>query len=292
MGIDLGGTKIEGILLGPDGDTLNRTRIATPSEDYPSILRAIEQIIATLTDDPAMPVGIGTPGSLSRHSGLMRNANTTCLNGQPLLQDLHSQLGRPVRIANDADCFTLSEASDGAAAGEQIVFGIILGTGVGGGLCIGGRLLEGVNGITGEWGHNHLRLPASLLPGRACFCGKSDCNETWLSGPAIARSYLETTAQSLDAQAIAELAINGDSQAGEVMDTYYGLLASALSVVINILDPDVIVLGGGLSNIPGLCSAVAERLPAEVFSDRVSTRLLQASHGDASGVRGAAWLWP
>ena len=291
LGIDLGGTKIEGILLDRNGAVLNRLRIPTPQQDYDAIITAVSGLVHQLTDNDALPIGIGTPGSISRTSPLMRNANTTCLNGKPLHRDLEERLKRPVRMANDADCFTLSEAVDGAAAGAQTVFGVILGTGVGGGICIDGKLLNGINGIAGEWGHNYLRLEGQASCHRECFCGRLDCNESWLSGPGLARSYRERTGLDLPAREIVTQAGKGDEAADRVLSDYYVLLSRALASVINIIDPDVIVFGGGLSNIPGLCHRLSELLPGEVFSDSVATRLVTARHGDSSGVRGAAWLW-
>jgi fructokinase len=247
-------------------------------------------------------VGIGTPGAISLKTGMMKNCNSTCLNGRPLRQDLESRLHRPVRIANDADCFALSEASDGAGGQATSVFGVILGTGVGGGICYEGRLLQGANAICGEWGHTTLPL-SGFQPGdntrlsppqsgeRVCYCERKDCVETWLAGPALERSYLELTGKSGSAREIAALAGNADADATALLDQYCNLLALALATVINIIDPEVVVLGGGLSNMAMLYSEVDKYLPRYVFSDQVNTRILRAMHGDSSGVRGAAWLW-
>jgi predicted NBD/HSP70 family sugar kinase len=292
LGIDLGGTKIEGILLDRSGRIRNRYRIPTPAGDYDAILDAISDVTAFLSEDESLPVGIGTPGSTSRNSPLMRNSNSTCLNGRNLLADLEQKLNRQVRLANDANCFTLSEATDGAAAKAGCVFGVILGTGVGGGICANGRLLEGINGIAGEWGHNYLNLEADNLPGRQCFCGKCDCNETWLSGPGLSKTYQALSGNSHSAHEIVQLATSGNSDAITTLNNYYTLLSRALAMVINIVDPEVVVFGGGLSNIPGLCDELSKRLPGEVFSDQIATRLMIARYGDSSGVRGAAWLWP
>ena len=292
LGIDLGGTKIEGILIDADGTIVRRERLPTPQDDYGRIIDTIDDVILKLSRDPGLPVGIGTPGSVSRVSPLMRNANSTCLNGKPLHADLEQHLGRPVRLANDADCFTLSEASDGAASSGSVVFGVILGTGVGGGITIDGKLVSGVNGITGEWGHNPMpNLPTVALR-RPCFCGRSDCIETWLSGPGLAATYHLQTTDNVTAEMIAGRCEAGDPSAIKVMASYCEQLAAAMSVVLNILDPDTVVLGGGVSNIAMLYRELPLRLPRYVFSDHVATRIVRASHGDSSGVRGAAWLWP
>jgi fructokinase len=305
IGIDLGGTKIEAIVLDGNGDIHLRRRVDTPRDDYDQTLNAVVGLIAGIAReaglDPALPVGIGAPGAVSLKTGRMKNCNSTCLNGQPLREDLESRLGRPVRIANDADCLTLSEASDGAGKGKRSVFGVILGTGVGGGICYHQRLLEGVNAICGEWGHTTLPLSgyqqgANNLPEpvprlRRCFCGRFDCVETWLAGPALERTYREVTGAALPATAIDGDAASGKPMAAAVLDQYCNLLALALGGVINILDPDVIVLGGGVSNIESLYSRVPHYLPRYVFSDQVNTHILPAVHGDSSGVRGAAWLW-
>lgn len=279
-------------MIDADGEELGRERRDTPQGDYSGTLEAIRDLANKLSDHPEVPVGIGTPGSLSRVSPEMRNANSTCLNGKPLLQDLKNHLKRPVRMANDADCFTLSEASDGAAASGKVVFGVILGTGVGGGVAIDRKLVSGVNGITGEWGHNPLPYLPEFERGRACFCGGKDCIETWISGPGLERSYKALTHTDLPAKEIATLAEGGHGPAEQVLSQYMDALAASLSLVINILDPDIIVLGGGLSNMDILYRCLPERLDKHVFSDHVATRIMKAQHGDSSGVRGAAWLWP
>jgi fructokinase len=238
-------------------------------------------------------VGIGTPGSLSPTSGRMRNANSTCLNGQPLDHDLAALLDRPLRIANDADCFALSEATDGAAAGSRSVFGVIIGTGTGAGVVIDGRLLDGANRIAGEWGHNPLPWPRpEEQPGPACYCGKRGCIETFLSGPGLSRAFAGSSGETLQPPAIAARAEAGDRAAEAVLRSYEDRLARGLASIINVLDPEVIVLGGGMSNLARLYTAVPRLWARHVFSDEVRTRLLPPRHGDASGVRGAAWLWP
>lgn len=290
LGIDLGGTKIEGALLHADGHLAPRIRVPTPQGDYGTTLEAIAKLIAELAPDaPLMPVGICTPGALSPATGLLRNSNSVCLNGKPLLDDLQTHLKRAVRIANDADCFALSEASDGAASGAASVFGVILGTGTGGGIVIEGRLLSGPNAIAGEWGHNPLPWPnTDEIPGPPCYCGKHGCIETFLSGPGLARDHGE----ALDGRAIVSAARSGDPHAEATMARYHDRLARSLASIINILDPEVIVLGGGLGQIPSLYTEIPSLLPRYVFSDTVRTRILPPEHGDSSGVRGAAWLWP
>lgn len=294
LGIDLGGTKIELIALAADGAELWRRREPTPQGNYEATLRTIGDLVAGA--DRAVgnqgTVGIGTPGALSRATGRLRNSNSVCLNGRPLLEDLQALLQRPVRIANDADCFALSEATDGAAAGLGIVFGVILGTGVGAGVVAHGRLLQGPNGIAGEWGHNPLPWPqADELPGPACYCGKSGCIETFLSGPGLARDYSAHSGLALECPEIIARAERGDSGCEAALLRYEDRLARALAHVINILDPDAAVLGGGLSNGERLYRNVPRLWGRYVFSDRVDTRLLPPRHGDSSGVRGAAWLW-
>lgn len=290
LGIDLGGTKIEGILISPKGDIIKRYRAPTPAGDYEATLEHIKLVIEQLTDDPDLPAGIGTPGSISRISPLMRNANSTCLNGKPLKEDLETKLNRQVRLANDADCFTLSEASDGAARGARVVFGVILGTGVGGGISIDGKLLSGINGIAGEWGHNP--LSCATASDRHCFCGRVNCIEAWLSGPGLARTHRESGGHDVTAEVIKDLTVKGDAGAVAVMEDYCDKLAAALSGVVNIVDPDMIVLGGGLSNIELLYEKLPPRMKPHIFTDHVATKIVKATHGDSSGVRGAAWLWP
>ena len=289
IGIDLGGTKIEGILLADSGDILHRHRVNTPQGDYQQTLQLIRLLIDQLTDEKHLAIGIGTPGAPSPDTGLMRNANSTCLNGQPLQHDLEELLQRPVRVANDADCFALSEASDGAGKDANSVFGVIVGTGTGGGLVIHKQLLQGPNAIAGEWGHNPLPWPQdNELPGPQCYCGKQGCVETWLSGPGLARDH----GVKLQTEEITQQAKQGEKEALATLDRYYDRMARCLAQVINIVDPEVIVLGGGLSNIETLYNEVPRRLPRYVFSDTLKTQLKPPVHGDSSGVRGAAWLWP
>ncbi len=295
IGIDLGGTKIERVALSQCGEERYRTRIPTPADDYQAIIAVIARLVREAEEHlgTQASVGIGTPGSPSPRTSLMRNANTQCLNGKPLAQDLNKALGREVRIANDANCFTLSEAVDGAARDADVVFGVILGTGTGGGVVINRQLLTGRNAITGEWGHNPLPWPnASEQPGPSCFCGQRGCVETFVSGPAMARDHELHTGERLNASQIAEHAATGEARALASLDRYLDRLARALASVINILDPDIIVLGGGVSRIEGLYQELPKRLPTYVFSDSFATPIVPARHGDASGVRGAAWLWP
>ena len=294
LGIDLGGTKIELIALDGAGAECWRRREATPQGDYRGTLETIRQLVLRAERElrEAGGVGVGTPGAISRATGLLKNSNSVCLNGQPLIEDLERVLERPVRIANDADCFALSEASDGAAAGLPVVFGVILGTGVGGGIVVNGRLLQGPNAIAGEWGHNPLPWPrAEELPGPECYCGKRGCIETFLSGPGLARDFLRYTGQPLTGPEILVMAESGDAEAEAAFQRYEDRLARGLAQVINLLDPDAIVLGGGLSNCARLYEEVPKRWGRYVFSDRVDTLLLPPRHGDSSGVRGAAWLW-
>ncbi|PAV47651.1 fructokinase [Pseudomonas sp. HAR-UPW-AIA-41] len=290
LGIDLGGTKIEIIALAPDGRELLRQRCPTPRGSYSATLTAIAGLVVQCEQQLGQhgSIGIAIPGTRSADHGRIKNANSTCLNGQLLQEDLQDLLKRPIRLANDADCLAVSEACDGAAAGAKTVFAVIIGTGVGGGLIINGQLLQGPNGISGEWGHNPLPWRDSADgEARRCYCGKQDCIETFLSGPGwAARSGLEVDARELVAQAQ-----QGVEQAEQALQRYYDQLARALASVINIVDPEVIVLGGGLSNIAALYREVPPLLTRYVFSDQVNTRLVQARHGDSSGVRGAAWLW-
>jgi fructokinase len=296
IGIDLGGTKIEAIALDAGGTERARRRVPTPqSEGYDAVVRAVRDVALAIEAElgASARVGIGTPGAISPATGRLRNSNTVCLNGQPLDRDLSVALAREVRLANDADCFALSEASDGAGAGAPTVFGVIVGTGTGGGIVAHGRLLSGPNAIAGEWGHNPLPWPSpSELPGPACYCGKHGCIETWLSGPAIARDHEASTGERLEAPAIAERASRGDDAARATLDRHADRMARALATVIDVLDPHVVVLGGGVSNLTHLYDEIPRRWGRYVFSDPVATRLARAKHGDSSGVRGAAWLWP
>lgn len=294
IGVDLGGTKIELLALDGTGRERLRRRAPTPRDDYAATLRAL----STLVEDAERElgargtVGVGIPGALSRLTGLVKNANSTWLIGKPLKQDLEARLGREVRLANDANCFALSEAVDGAGRGAEVVFGVILGTGVGGAIVVRGELLTGADGIAGEWGHNPLPLPQSEdLPLPACYCGRAGCVETYLSGPAVAREHRARTGQALDPPQIAARAAQGDAQCGATLARYEERLARALATVINLLDPDVIVLGGGMSNLGRVYETVPRLWGRHVFSDRVATRLARNAHGDSSGVRGAAWLW-
>jgi fructokinase len=294
IGVDLGGTKIEAIALDAAGATRARRRVATPSGDYAATIEAVAGLVAAIEAELGVTgtVGVGTPGTHSRVSGRMKNCNSTWLNGRPLREDLIGVLGRDVRIANDADCFALSEATDGAAAGCDVVFGVIIGTGTGAGIVVDGRLLQGPNGIAGEWGHNPLPWPGEQeRVGPKCYCGLTGCIETYLSGPGLARDHALRTGQARAALEIAAAAEAGDEACRESLARYAGRLARALASVVNVLDPDAIVLGGGLSNVASLYTAAPTLWGRYVFSDRVDTRLLAARHGDSSGVRGAAWLW-
>ena len=295
IGIDLGGTKIEIAALDATGAWVLRRRIPTPPGTYTGILDAIADLVADAERKlgPRANVGVGTPGSLSPRDGRIRNANSTLLNGKPLASDLAARLEREVRLANDADCFTLSEGTDGAAAGASIAFGVILGTGVGGGIAVEGKLLRGPNAIAGEWGHNPLPWPnADERPGPPCYCGKFGCIETFVSGPGLEREYAASSERRTDAREIVARAAAGEELARACLERYAERLARALASAINLLDPDAIVLGGGLSNADVLYELVPRLLPRYVFSDVVSTPLRRAAHGDSSGVRGAAWLWP
>jgi fructokinase len=293
LGIDLGGTKTEIIALDVDGGELLRRRVETPKEDYGGILETVARLVrgaeAELGDRGS--VGVGTPGSISRATGLLRGSNSVCLNGKPIKADLEALLGREVRITNDANCFALSEATDGAAAGAEIVFGVILGTGVGGGIVVRGHILTGPNAIAGEWGHNPLPWPKDdERPGYPCFAGHSGCIETFLSGPGIERDHLRANGEALTSHDIGARAAIGDAACEATLRRYEERLARALAHVINILDPDVIVLGGGMSNVQRLYVNVPALWGPRVFSDRVDTRLVRHKYGDSSGVRGAAWL--
>lgn len=294
IGIDLGGTKIEGVLFAADGRALERRRVPTPRDDYDATVRETCALILALDAlaGETPPVGIGMPGSVSSRTGAMKNCNSTCLNGRFFARDVGARLGRPVATANDADCFALSEAVDGAGADAQRVFGVILGTGVGGGIVEGKRLLAGPNGLCGEWGHNLLPAEGRIRPGpaRPCFCGQTDCIEQYLSGPGLSTTHRLATGAALEPARIDELARAGDAAARETLDLYARQLAFALSQIINVLDPDVIVVGGGVSNILSLYADVPRYWLERICSDEVVTRLVRARHGDSSGVRGAAWL--
>lgn len=293
IGIDLGGTKTELIALAPDGSILRRERIDTPRGDYLGTLAGIVQLVATAETalQARASVGIGIPGAISRYTGRIKNANSTWLIGQDLPGDLARRLGRPIRVANDANCFTLSEAVDGAAVGASSVFGVILGTGTGGGLVIEGQLLVGTNAISGEWGHNPMPwMTPAEFPGKPCYCGRTGCIETFLSGPGWAEDMRDQFGLAGPAKAIAAAAREGDAESLAAVDIYADRLARALAMIINIVDPEVIVLGGGLSGIASLYARVPALWSEYVFSDRVETRLVPPRFGDSSGVRGAAWL--
>ncbi|HYC02847.1 MAG TPA: ROK family protein [Azospirillaceae bacterium] len=295
IGIDLGGTKIEGILIDPRGRELARKRVPTPRGDYRGTVDAIRGVVETLEAEAGggrATVGVGIPGVVSPRTGLVKNANSTWLIGQPFDRDLADALGRPVRMENDANCFAVSEASDGAAAGARVVFGVIVGTGCGGGLVIDGRPVTGRHAIAGEWGHNPLPWPtAGEWPGPDCFCGRKGCMERWISGPAFAEDHARVTGQSLTAHEIAQRAEADDVDARASLSRYVDRMARGLATIVNLVDPDVIVLGGGMSNVAEIYALLPERLSAWCFSDGVDTPVVRARHGDSSGVRGAAWLW-
>ena len=294
IGIDLGGTKIEGIALSEAGEELFRHRIATPQGHYKAILQSIAELINRIEQAVAQQgsIGICTPGSLSPATGLMRNSNSVCMNAKPVLTDLQEMLQRDIRIANDANCFALSEATDGAAKNASVVFGVIIGTGTGAGIVVDKKILVGPNSIAGEWGHNPLPWPQDMeRPGADCYCGKQGCIETWLSGPGLSRDHERHNNILLDAETLDNKARSGDEAADETLRRYEDRMARSLAHVINILDPDVIVLGGGMGNIKRLYRNVPQLWGEYVFSDIVNTQLLAPVFGDSSGVRGAAWLW-
>lgn len=296
IGVDIGGTKIEAVTLAATGTIVARERVPTPQGDYAGTVVATATLVRGLQQslNKTAPIGIGIPGTHSSITGLVTNSNSVCLIGKPLQKDLEAAIGQPVRVANDANCFALSEAADGAAAGLPVVFGVILGTGVGGGLVVRGQANNGHNGIAGEWGHNPLPAPhESETPGPDCYCGRRGCIEQFLSGPAFARDHAAATATSLEQPAqIAAAAQAGDHAARNSMVRYTDRLARALGTVINLIDPDAIVLGGGMSNIASLYEDVPRLWHRYVHAERISTALLPPRHGDSSGVRGAAWLWP
>lgn len=291
IGIDLGGTKTEGIVIDSQGSILVRKRQSTPSEDgYDAILENIKSLTIELEKETGTKatVGIGTPGALSVRTGLLKNSNTVCMNGKPLKADLEKLLNRPVRLANDANCFALSEAIDGAGKNHNVVFGIIMGTGVGGGIVFDKKVHNGPHHIAGEWGHNVLEPD-----GPRCYCGRNGCVETFLSGPGLLRDYQHQGGKkATDTRSIIALAADGDSTAEQCMQRYLAHFGKALSVVINILDPDVIVLGGGMSNLDRLYSEGSQAVAEHVFNTELLTPIVQNCHGDSAGVRGAAWLWP
>ena len=295
IGIDLGGTKIEAIALSASGSILARRRVATPKGNYELTVRAIVDLVSALEKElgASGTVGIGTPGAISPATGLIKNANSTALIGHALDKDLSSALDREVRLSNDANCFALSEAVDGAAAGAEIVFGVIIGTGTGGGIAVRGAILTGLNGIAGEWGHNPIAWPRpEELPGPQCYCGRQGCLETFLSGPGLSRDFRDASGTHLEPPQIVRLAEANDQAAETCFSRYEDRLARGLAHVINILDPQVIVLGGGMSNIQRLYQRIPRLWNRYIFSDRVDTKLVRPIHGDSSGARGAAWLWP
>ncbi len=297
IGVDLGGTKIECVALMANGEVAVRRRRQTPKDSYQDTIRAIADLVAEVeasVGQGPMRVGLGTPGSISPFTGLLRNSNSVHLNGHPFQADLAEALaGRPLRIENDANCFAMPEAADGAAAGAKVVFGVIIGTGVGGGIVVDGKVLSGANGVAGEWGHNKLPAPdAEEAAAPPCWCGRQGCLETWLSGPALAADHLRISGETLPAAEIAAKAEGGDTAAKATISRHADRLGRACASVVNLIDPDVIVLGGGLSNIAGLADRAADAMRAHVFSDDIVTRIVPNRHGDSSGVRGAAWLWP
>jgi len=294
IGIDLGGTKTLGVILNTQGQEIARQQCPTPAQDYQSTIRVISEIVTALekTNNQTATIGIGIPGSVSPRTGKIQNANSTWLNGKDFKKDLETALGRSVRLANDANCFAISEAIDGAGKDAHSLFGVILGTGCGGGFVLQGKLLDGPHGIAGEWGHTPLPwLTAEEYDGPTCWCDKQNCLETWLSGPALSADHKRHTQQILTAEDIAALAMKGNRQAQASLDRHANRLARGLATVVNILDPEIIVLGGGLSNMAHLYSDVPQLLPEFVFSDHFTTKLKAPKHGATSGVRGAAWLW-
>lgn len=294
IGVDFGGTKIEAAALDDQGHVRARLRAANPGGYDPSIRTVCELVEAIETEVGAdCPVGLGTPGSISPRDGLMRNANSVWLNGRAFKEDLESALGRPVRLANDANCMTLSEAVDGAAAGADCVFGVIVGTGCGGGVVVHGRIWEGANGVGGEWGHTPLPWASSdEHPGPTCWCGRRGCMETWVSGTGFEGDYARATGDKLRGAEIVDRARAGEPSASASLDRYVDRLGRGLAAICDILDPEVIVLGGGMSNVPELYERLPGVLARNLFSDQCATRIVKARHGDSSGVRGAAWLWP
>jgi fructokinase len=295
IGVDFGGTKIEAAALDPDGRFVARVRAPNPGE-YRAAIEAVVSLVGEAERDAGISgatVGLGMPGSISPHTGLVRNANSVWLNGTPFDRDLAEALGRPIRAQNDANCFALSEAMDGAAASASVVFGAILGTGCGGGVVAGGALVEGVNRIGGEWGHTPLPWPSEHERGaHTCWCGRIDCLETWISGSAFRADYQSTTGRLLDGHAIVAAGDAGDPDARAALDRYVDRLGRAFAVICDIIDPDVIVCGGGMSNVAALYEVTRPIVERYAFSDSFATRIVPAAHGDSSGVRGAAWLWP
>ncbi len=294
IGIDLGGTKIAGVVLDQSGAVIAERRIPSPQSDYAATIAALATIIGELEQSvgATATIGIGMPGSLSPKTGLVQNANSTWLNGRPLKADLESRLARPVRLANDANCFALSEATDGAGHGHDIVFGVIVGTGCGGGIVINHRVIDGPRGIGGEWGHNPLPwASADEHPGQRCWCGRLGCMETWVSGPGMAADHFRVTGETVTAADVAARAAAGDVSAQATLDRHASRLARGLAHVVNLIDPHVIVLGGGLSNMAGLYQTLPNLMQRFVLADDAAVDIRPPKWGDASGVRGAAWLW-
>lgn len=294
IGVDLGGTKIEAVALDPSGEILARRRVATPAEDYDAIIRAVASLVHDLELETQRrgTVGVGAPGSISTHTGLAKGSNTAVVNGKPLQADLSTALARDVRVENDANCFALSEAVDGAGRGASVVFGVILGTGVGGGVVVDGRVIPGRNHVAGEWGHIPLPwMTQEEFPGHPCFCGHGGCIETFLCGAGLRRAYSGRAGVERSVPEIVSLADKGDAAALATLDAYQDRLSRALAMVVNLLDPDVIILGGGLSNIARLYDGLDARVARHAFTDALDTKILRNAHGDSSGVRGAAWLW-
>jgi fructokinase len=295
IGIDLGGTKIEALAIDRDGNELLRYRVPTPREDYEGTIAAMVGLVQRIERETGAvgTVGAGIPGSVSRRTGLVKNANSTWLNGMPFDRDLSAAMGREVRVANDANCLAVSEATDGAAAGQGVVFAVILGTGCGGGVALKGQVHAGINGVGGEWGHNPLPWASGYeVPGPPCYCGKRGCLETWLSGTGLARDFFEVTGRQMRGPDIMAACDAGDADATAAVGRLEDRLARALASVINILDPDVFVFGGGLSKAERIYRELPRLLPKYVFGGEAETQLVQAKYGDSSGVRGAAWLWP
>jgi fructokinase len=295
IGVDFGGTKIEAAALDRDGAVRARRRAPNPGDYLKSlqVVRELVEAVAAETEAGPVPVGMAVPGSISPRSGLIRNANSTWLNGRPFLGDLQSAMARKVRLANDANCFALSEATDGAAIGASVVFGVILGTGCGGGLVTHGRIVEGKNGIGGEWGHTPLPwAEKDEHPGPSCWCGRRGCMETFVSGKAFAADFARASGRELAAEAIVAEAHEGKAEAAAALKRYIGRLGRGLAMICDVVDPDIIVLGGGMSNVDTLYTRLPGAVAPHIFSDSFATRIVRASHGDSSGVRGAAWLWP
>ncbi len=294
IGVDLGGTKIEAIALNSAGAILARRRVATPAHEYDEIVRAIAGLVNDIETEAGREgtLGVGAPGSISTHTGLVKGSNTQCVNGKPLDVDLSRALDRPVQVENDANCFALSEAIDGAGRGARVVFGVIIGTGVGGGVIVDGKVLAGRNHIGGEWGHTPLPwMRPDEYPGARCFCGHDGCVETFLSGPGLSRDYQRRAGAFAKGQEIEARAQRGEAAALAALDAYQDRLARALAMVIDILDPDVIALGGGVSNIARIYDGLTQRVAQHAFTDALDTKILRNVHGDSGGVRGAAWLW-